>query len=388
MTDGEKPRRAKGTGTIKELGPHSFWGQITLGRKADGKPRVKSVRGRSEAGVAKQLADLRRAFDEGRDLDAGRMKVSEWLDEWLAYKRTMNRNAPRTLESYRAEIDRHIAPAIGHLRLDQLQTRHVRAMLTAAREKGLSLRTVQYHRAIVHAALQQAYESGAIARNVAHFADRPDAPPRAVRTLSAAEAEKFLASVAGDRLEALWTLAIACGLRQGALLGLRWRDVDLAARTLAITGQMQRVGGEVRRVERETSKLKFATLRLPAFAAAALARHRERQGFERRRAGDRWEEHGLVFATPLGTPLDRANVGKAFHKALERAGLPDMRPHDLRHTASTLLAARGVPPRDIQTLLGHSTMAMTEHYTHPTDEGRERVADAMDELFGGRKARV
>jgi integrase len=296
----------------------------------------------------------------------------------------MNKNAPRTLESYRAEIRNHINPAIGTLRLDQVHTRHIKQLLTTSRQKGLSLRTVEYHRAIIHAALEHAYKAGAVPRNAAHFADRPDVPKRRYRTLSAKEAETFLEKNADDRLIAFYTLALACALRQGVLMGLRWEDIDLTKRTLSITGQMQRVDGVVRRVDRETSKLKFATLRLPRFVVEALKRHQEQQAFERKRAGDKWEEHDLVFCTPIGTPLDRGNVGKDFHVALDRAGLPRIRPHDLRHTASTLLASRGVPPKDIQTLLGHASLSMTEYYTHETDEGRDKVADAMDELFGGR----
>jgi integrase len=384
MTDTAKPRRPKGTGTIRQVAPNQWWGQITLGRKLDGTPNVKSVRGRSEAGVNKQLLDLKTKHDAGVDLDAGKMKLSEWLEEWLAYKETMNKNAPRTLESYRAEIRNHINQAIGDVRLDRLNTRHIKQLLTTSRNKGLSLRTVEYHRAIIHAALEHAFESDAIPRNPAHFADRPEVPKRRYRTLSAQEAETFLAKNADDRLIAYYTLALACALRQGVLMGLRWQDIDLVNRTLAITGQMQRLDGVVRRVDRETSKLKFATLRLPRFVVEALRRHQERQTFERHGAGDAWHDHDLVFCTPIGTPLDRGNVGKDFHAALERAGLPRIRPHDLRHTASTLLASRGVPPKDIQTLLGHATMTMTEYYTHETDEGRDRVADAMDQLFGGR----
>jgi integrase len=384
MIDTPKPRRPKGMGTIKQVAPNQWWGQITLGRKLDGSPNVKSVRGRSEAGVNKQLLDLKAKRDAGADLDAGKMKLSEWLEEWLGYKETMNKNAPRTLESYRAEIRNHINPAIGDVRLDRLNTRHVKQLLTASRNKGLSLRTVEYHRAIIHAALAHAFESDVIPRNPAHFADRPEVPKRRYRTLSAQEAETFLAKNADDRLIAYWTLALACALRQGVLMGLRWQDIDLTKRTLAITGQMQRLDGVVRRVDRETSKLKFATLRLPRFVVEALRQHQERQTFERHGAGGTWRDHDLVFSTPIGTPLDRGNVGKDFHAALERAGLPRIRPHDLRHTASTLLASRGVPPKDIQTLLGHATMSMTDYYTHETDEGRDRVAQAMDDMFGGR----
>jgi integrase len=402
MTDSPKPRRPKGSGTVKQLGPQQWWGQIMLGTKPDGTRNLKSVYGRSEEGVNKQLADLKRRHDAGADLDAGNLTLAEWFDEWLAYKAAMNANAPRTLESYRAEIARHIAPAIGDIRLAKLQTRHVKRMLIAGREKGLSLRTVQYHRSILHAALEHAVAVGAVPTNAAHAAERPKLPRKRFQVLSLDEAEAFLTALRGDRLEAFWTLALTCGLRQGVLMGLRWRDLDLElgkglpctvpavtckpfpSGTLAITGQLQRVNGVVTRVERETSKLKFATLTLPPFVVATLGRHRERQAFEVKRAGERWDDHDLVFCTPIGTPLDRANVGKALRATLAAAGLPALRPHDLRHTASTLLAARGVPPKDIQTLLGHASLSMTEYYTHETEEGRDRVAQAMDELFGDR----
>jgi integrase len=382
MTDVPKPRRAKGTGTIKQLAPNQWWGQIMLGTKPDGTRNLRSVYGRSEQGVDKQLLDLKAKYDAGDPLDAGNLTVAAWLDEWLEYKTTMNANAPRTLESYRAEITNHIAPAIGAIRLNKLTTRHIKQLLIGSRAKGLSLRTVQYHRAIIHGALQHAVAAGEIPTNVAHAAERPKAERRRYQVLSVDEAECFLQSLDEDRLEVYWLLAITCALRQGVLMGLRWQDLDLDRRTLTISGQLQRVAGVVTRVERETSKLKFATLALPPFVAAALGRHRERQAFEIKRAGDKWEEHGLVFCTPIGTPLDRGNVGKELKAALARAGLPPLRPHDLRHTASTLLASRGVPPKDIQTLLGHASLSMTEYYTHETAEGRERVAAAMEELFG------
>lgn len=175
MTDAPKPRRARGTGTVKQVGPNQWWGQIMLGTKDDGSRNLRSVYGRSEAGVNKQLLDLKAKHEAGEPLDAGNQTVAAWLEDWLAYKEKMNANAPRTLESYRAEITNHIIPAIGAIRLNKLTTRHIKQLLIGSREKGLSLRTVQYHRAIIHSALQHAVAEGEIPANVAHAAERPKA---------------------------------------------------------------------------------------------------------------------------------------------------------------------------------------------------------------------
>jgi site-specific recombinase XerD len=108
------------------------------------------------------------------------------------------------------------------------------------------------------------------------------------------------------------------------------------------------------------------TIHLAQGTVSALTRHKRGvQAQERLRAGEIWQEHDLVFATEIGRPLEGGYVNERFHRAIARAGVPDLRVHDLRHTAATLLLTRGVHPKIVQEMLWHSTITLTfETYSH------------------------
>ncbi len=128
------------------------------------------------------------------------------------------------------------------------------------------------------------------------------------------------------------------------------------------------------------------TIDLPNVIVDALRAHQDRQRFERDAAGERWQEHGLVFTTSIGTPLDGSNVWRYFKRHIKRAGLPDRRFHDLRHTAASLLRAQGVPIAEVSKILGHSGIQITNDlYTHLYAERRREIADGMDAFM--RRAR-
>ena len=137
------------------------------------------------------------------------------------------------------------------------------------------------------------------------------------------QARTFLDAIRGHRLEALYSVALAVGLRQGEALGLRWTDVDLSDGTLRVQVQLQRLGGEFKLVEPKTSRSR-RTILLPAFAIAALRDHRVHQLEERMAAGPDWRESALVFTTSRGTQLDAKNVTHRFQALLEKLGLPRM----------------------------------------------------------------
>ena len=125
------------------------------------------------------------------------------------------------------------------------------------------------------------------------------------------------------------------------------------------------------------------TLPLPPMLVSALRAHRARQLEERLCAGTRWQDHDLVFSTSIGTPINPPNLVRTFHRLLERAGLPPMRFHDLRHSCATLLAAQGVPARVAMDILGHSDIRVTQNiYTHVFDDAKRQASDAMQRLFG------
>jgi integrase len=174
------------------------------------------------------------------------------------------------------------------------------------------------------------------------------------------------------------------GLRQGEALGLRWDEVDLDMGYIRITKQLQRIHGSPQLVEPKTERSR-RTLVMPPMITRSLREHRARQGQEKAAARGRWVETGLVFTTPIGTPLDGTAVTKGFHHLLKQAGLPQRRFHDLRHSCATLLLVQGVSPRVVMDLLGHSQIGLTMNtYSHVIPDLRRDAAQRMQDLLGER----
>lgn len=243
-------------------------------------------------------------------------------------------------------------------------------------------------RAVLRRALNQAVKWGSIARNVAALTDAPKAKRYEPVILSPAQGQQLLDAAAGHRLEALFTVALGLGLREGEVLGLRWIDISFAQHTLRVTQTVQRIKGKLVVASPKTER-SIRLLPLPLFVERSLARHAERQSTDVSDAGDRWQEHGLVFPSERGTPIDPRNLLRQFKQILVEAELPEMRFHDLRHSCATTLIAKGVHPRVVQEILGHSQISTTMNvYGHVLDATRVVAAEAMDSVFGTPSAEV
>jgi integrase len=199
-----------------------------------------------------------------------------------------------------------------------------------------------------------------------------------MRTLSAEQARALLQFAQGDRLEALYHVALASGARQGELLALRWTDVDLESGKIRIQRSLTRTANGLEMGETKTESSR-RTVPIGA-AAKALKAHRIRQTEERFQARERWNDNGLVFADEVGKPLDGVKVTRSsFYSALRRASLPTVRFHDLRHTAATLMLENGVHPRVVAERLGHSTPSLVMNiYGHVTERMQDKATAAMD----------
>jgi integrase len=229
-------------------------------------------------------------------------------------------------------------------------------------------------------ALDQAVKWETVPRNVCKATAPPKPDSEEIKPLDAAQARQILRTAGGDRLEALYVLAVTAGSRIGELLGLRWQDVDLEA-----TGATLRV-----RRTKSTAKSgptfttpkngKGRSMKLTRHAVEALKAHRATQNAERLKARSLWQDHGLVFCTHGGKPLASHNVARtSFKPLLKRAGLPDIRFHDLRHTCATLLLSHGHHPKFVQDLLGHASVAMTlDRYSHVLPGMGDQTAAAME----------
>lgn len=379
-------RRGHGEGTIYQRESDGKWvANVDLGWR-NGKRLRKVVYGKTRKEVAEKLKALQRDQDAGQLIISDRQTLGEYLDRWLETSVRPYRRQ-RTVASYEQVVALYIKPHLGGQLLNKLEPEQIQKLLSTLLASGgkngkkLSPRTVQYVRAILRRALNQALKWGYIGRNAAALTEAPKVRRFEATILSPAQSQELLRAAAGNRLEALYTVAIALGLREGEVLGLRWRDISFERHTLRVAQTVQRIKGGLS-LEPPKTERSARLLPLPLFVERALARHAERQALEREAADEAWQDYDLVFPSVIGTPLDPRNLLRQFQELLEVAGLPKMRFHDLRHSCATTLIAQGVHPRVVQEILGHSQISTTMNvYGHVLDATRRVAADAMDGLF-------
>jgi integrase len=288
---------------------------------------------------------------------------------------------PLTYAGYKVNVKKHLVPTLGKIRLDQLTPLHVQEMINNRLRAGLSPKTVTYVHQVLRTALGTAVRWDMVSRNVAKLVDRPRVERKPINPLTPEEARRFLTAIKGQRLEALFSVALALGLRQGEALGLRWTDIDFAAHTLQIRHQLQRINGRLTLVPPKTNKSR-RTLVMPPLIAEALREHERRQVGEKIWAGSNWEETGLVFANRTGQPTQARRAIEQFHDALKKAGMRHIRFHDLRHSCATLLLVQGVSPRVVMEVLGHSEIALTMNaYSHVVPELQREAAERMQRIL-------
>lgn len=334
------------------------------------------------AGNAPQLNDLKRRIERGDNLTAPPKTLAEWCVEWLVMKEREG-TRPTTLRSYRWQINSHIVPALGKVSLDKLNPTAIRRLLAACSHAGLSTASVRHVHGLIRNILADAEREELIGRNPARAVRPPTARPIERPPLTIEDARRLIEAIRGTRYEALWISALTLGLRRAELLGLRWSDLDFDKATATIRQTLLRVDGRLTFAEPKTDRSR-RTIPVPAPTLARLRVHRDSQAADRLASGGRWKDHGLVFASTIGTPLEPRNVDRAWHAVRKNLGLDGIRLHDLRHACATFLLASGASPRTVMKTLGHSQISLTMNtYAHVLPEiERAAVDDAARHLFG------
>jgi integrase len=380
-------KRGHGEGTIFRRtvrGKKAGWTAMLDMGVVDGKRKRKAFYGATEKEVRDKLRAAHHLNDTGKLAKSGRLTVGDWLARWLKDS-AQPTTRPATFRRYAQLVHQYLTPALGRIALERLSPSDVRAMLNA--KSGLSPRSLHHLRAVLRTALHVAMRDGLIPANAAALAEPPRVPETDRHFLGErdpGDVRRFLDTIKGNRMEALYVLALALGLRQGELLGLRWDDIDLEASKLSVRHALQRIGGAYVLVEPKTKRSRRVIAPLPKVVTAALRAHRERQDRERDALGPRWLNlEGFIFTTAYGTPLSGSVVTHDFQDLLNRAGLPRLRFHDLRHSAISLLGEQGVPPRMVMELVGHSNIGTTLNtYSHVVGSLRKEAAAAADRAFG------
>lgn len=357
-------RRAKGEGSLYFSDASKLWvAQITL---PNGKRITKYSK--TQKVVKDWLVSQRSAIREGLWIEDGSLTVSTFFERFLNETIALS-TKPKTHISYSSLIRNHVLPSLGHLKLTDLRPQHLQSLYAEKLESGLSKRTVQFTHSVIHRGLEQAVKWGLVPKNVAKLANPPKPEKKAPLTFSKEEAVILLEHLRGDRLYPLYAVAIGCGLRLGELLALKWEDINFDAGTISVKRNIQYIPHQGLVVGEPKSERSRRSVVMPEFVAGILKKQK----------GDGW-----VFKTSNNTPFSPRNIERHFVKILDKANLPHIRFHDLRHTAATLLLMEGVHPKVVQEMLGHSQIGITlDIYSHVLPSMQKEAADKMNNLFNG-----
>jgi integrase len=370
-------RRGHGEGSIKQRADGLWEARVSL---EGGKRR--SFYGKTRREAQDKLRAALRDIDAGLDLSADRQTVAQYLDKWLSASAKPSVKV-RTYEGYESIVRVRVAPRIGKKQIAKLTPLDLQALYTELAEAGLSARSIGHTHRVLHRAFDQAVKWNILTRNPCQ-GTTPPRPQRAeMKVLTPEQARAFLAATIDHPAHALYALAITSGMRAGELLGLQWGDVDLDAGHLTIRRalQQQNSAGLVFVTPKTTKSRRM--IFLSQRAIDALRAHRDRQTFHRRQVGSEWRDLNLVFPGPFGGPTDPSWSRQVFYAALEAAGIPRVRFHDLRHTAATLALMQGVHPKVVSDMLGHGTVGLTlDTYSHLLPAMHQQAAAAMDAILG------
>jgi integrase len=375
------PRRSNHEGSIYQRKSDGLWlGVAHVGYDASGKPLRKYVSSKKRFEVVRQLKELRRKIDDGLLLKEGGVTLTELFERW--FNDVMRHQiAPSTFSNYQTVVRMHILPILGGKKLIDLTVSDVDKLLSLKTDSGLSPSTVRRIRAVLAQCLDQAIRWELVRRNVATLSRSPKMLRHEGRTLSPEQARHLLETLRGHHNEALYALMLSTGLRRGEALGLLWSDFDRTTGVLRVSRQLKREGSRLVTTDTKTS-LSRRAVNLPAQMLTTLLAHEARQASERDRLGTAWIESGYVFTSSIGTPIDPRNLYREFRKVCRSAGLGDWHPHELRHSAASLMLAQGVKIQVVSQVLGHSSIRMTaDVYGHLLDPDREEAAKAMGAML-------
>lgn len=378
-------RRANGEGNIRKRKDGRWEGRYTAGRNpATGKAIYKNVLGKTQAEVKEKL---KKAIEEAKGLDVAKAEsytVGQWMDVWYEYYAKI-KVRPSSHKTYEGYIKNHIKPSIGNIPLTKLTTldlqRLYQKLLTEGRvdrleaknqPKGLSPKTVRNINQVISSAMQLAIQQHLIAQNPTDGCALPKTEHREMQTLSADQLAAFLLEAKHSGVFEMYYIELATGLRRGELLGLKWEDIDFSNQTLRVRRQVGRINGEVREAPLKT-KNAYRTISLGTDAVGVLKQQREKQ-----------PSSSYVFPGPTGGPIAPDSVLHMLHRVLDRAGLPEIRFHDLRHTFATLALQNGVDVKTVSGMLGHFSAGFTlDTYAHVTTAAQKKAAETMGAVLAG-----
>jgi integrase len=360
---------------------------LTLGKDADGKRIQIKKRGfKSEREAEKALREAQVAADKGTYIKPTKAAYGEYISEWFETRRS--RLGRMTASNDERNIHNHIIPHIGHIQLTEISALHIERLLTELRNKGLAEGTIKKVYSLVSSSLISACKKDILPKNVAALAEnKPKVKKKHFEVWDEHEVRYFLeyAQQSVTRYYIALLLALTTGMRQGEILGLRWKDIDTTRKTITVNQTLSHDGKEFKAPKTEFS---IRSIKLDDDTLEVLKQHKKAILREKWEAQDSYIDNDLVVCTTHGTPCMPRDLDKRWTKLRKDAKLRKITFHDLRHTHASLLLKNNVHPKVVSERLGHSSIQITlDLYSHLFPNLQEDAAAGLGQmLFQNKKA--
>jgi integrase len=381
-------------GYIEKRGENSWRLVYEADRTFDGKRnrRLKTIRAQTRKEAEKALSAFINEIERGHTTDKDNIRFKELVDIWIR-DYASEQLAPKTFSEHKKRIENRIMPAIGQLRLKEIDGRVLRQYYGSLREpnsrqdrrKGsLSPRTILHIHRLISAILEKAVKWGYIAQNPAKKIEAPKVARQQIKSYDEDNMSKLISALgtADIKYRLIIFIAISTGLRRGEIMGLDWSDVNLENGEINVTKSSQylpELGVFTKSPKNEHSVRRVF---LSPSVLPLLSKHRAEQDGEREKLGSLWHESGKIFVTWCGDPMHPDTISKWFTNFLKRKGLPPVRFHSLRHASASLAIAMGVNVKTVSSRLGHANISTTmDIYSHALTKPDMEAAQKLDIVF-------
>lgn len=369
-------RAPNGMGSIRKRKDGTYEGRYT---GADGEQH--SVYAKTSKACGEALRAATHSVDAGTWLEPSTLSVAQWLDTWLSDYQ--GHTTPRTVEVYRGLVDRYIVPVIGVVRLNTLSSIHVRKVISEMQKKGRAVSTIRSAHGVISAACNAAIEANLLKANPAEGMKLPQRVKTKFNIVDREQIPSFVAAAREDVNGNALIFLLLTGLRASELRGLQWADVDLDAASMHIHQQIPCHGVPAFAPPKDNS---VRTIELTPQAVNLLRQQRKDQAAARLAAGEKWETSelvdDLVFRSARGHFLSESVLAKATHAVGAKIGIPELHPHDLRHSYAVAALRSGADIKTVQSNLGHKNAAMTlDVYAAYTTDAGKVAAEKLSKYF-------
>lgn len=371
-------RAANNMGTVRKRPDGRWEGRYTA---SDGKQH--SVYGKDQKSCTAALKAAMRDVDSGAWMQPSQTTVSEWLDIWLTDYQ--GDNSELTVLKYKSIVRNNFKPTIGNVKLSKLSPIHVRRFLTAMKSKDLSQVTISNYLRILKTALNAAVEARLIKDNPANNITVSRGKVKGFHVVDKSMFHAFIEAANQTKYGNELALMLYTGVRIGELRGLQWYDVDFIAGSMSVKRQLHPKSQTTKRITAPKYD-EERTIYLPQSAINVLKAQRIKQNEQRLAAGTEWVDdeisHDLIFRMDNGKPLGDKTISNAVDYVGATIGIPELHPHDLRHSYAVAALRSGVDVKTVQHNLGHRTAGMTlDVYVKYTDDAGKESAQRLSDYF-------